>query len=174
MWARPSREHEATGRAASRDRSCRATTQPSRAEIDLAARIDALLQAGGGDGWRFASLPPDAEAYRAALRTLDAQARTGYGLDFVELNGPEQDRTLERAAVGAMGAGTANPNLLDARQMQLWFQDLRSDAVRMYVAHPTTLARMGYGGDTERKSGFTRIGAGEREAWEPVAEPDAS
>ncbi len=103
------------------------------------------------------------------MRTLDAQARTGYGLDFVELDGPEQDRTLERAAVGAMGAGTANPNLLDARQMQLWFQDLRSDAVRMYVAHPATLARMGYGGiayggDTERKSGFTRIGAGEREA----------
>ncbi len=61
--------------------------------------------------------------------------------------------------------------------MRLWFADLRSDAVRLYVAHPATLARMGYGGiayggDEARKPGFVRIGAGEREAWEPLARSD--
>ena len=59
--------------------------------------------------------------------------------------------------------------------MRLWFEDLSADAVRAYVAHPRTLARLGFsgianGGDQPRKQGFVRLGAGEREAWEPVAQ----
>ena len=57
--------------------------------------------------------------------------------------------------------------------MQLWFEDLRGDAVRLYMSHPATLAALGYsgiayGGDGEGKAGFRLIGLGEREAWEPV------
>ncbi len=58
--------------------------------------------------------------------------------------------------------------------MRVWFEDLRADAVKLYVAHPQTLAAMGYGGfanggDGSPKTGFARIGLGEREAWEPIA-----
>ena len=145
--------------------------------IDLGARIDRLLASGEGDGWRYALLPTDPEAYRAALRTLDQTARAAHGLDFAALDGSGQDEMLRRAAAGCLDTGATGQDLLDARQMQLWFEDLRSDAVRLYVAHPATLARMGYGGiayggDGERKPGFVRIRAGEREAWEPVAEAD--
>ena len=135
--------------------------------IDLAARIDAQLADGIGDGWRSADLPADAEAYRAGLRTLDALA----GGTFAALGVGQRDALLRRVADGdAAGAGAG---LLDARQMQLWFADVRSDAVRLYVAHPATLARMGYsgigyGGDGEPKPGFRHVGIGEREAWEPV------
>ena len=46
--------------------------------------------------------------------------------------------------------------------------------MKIYVAHPATLARMGYsgvanGGDGARKQGFVLLGAGEREPWEPEA-----
>jgi hypothetical protein len=61
--------------------------------------------------------------------------------------------------------------------MRSWFEDLRADAVKTYMGHPKTLARMGYsgianGGDGEPKSGFVRVGIGEREAWEPIASAD--
>ena len=154
----------------------RVLPQPAVA-IDLGARIDRLLASGEGDGWRYALLPQDAEAYRSALRTLDEASRASHGRDFAGLDGGGQDDMLERAAAGELGADVpARHDLLDARQMQLWFEDLRSDAVRLYVAHPATLARMGYGGiayggDAARKPGFVRVGAGEREAWEPVATP---
>ena len=51
--------------------------QPAAGRIDLAARLDRALAAGEGDGWRHASLPPDAEALPAALRTLEAAGFAG-------------------------------------------------------------------------------------------------
>ena len=156
----------------------RVLPQPPAARIDLAARIDALLGSGVGDGWRYALLPPDPEAYRAALRTLDASAHAAHGCGFAALDGDRQDDMLRRVAADGLGS-PSGPGLLDAPQMRLWFEELRSDATRLYVAHPATLARMGYGGiayggDEPRKPGFVRIGAGEREAWEPQAAPDAA
>ena len=156
----------------------RVLPQPGPARIDLAARIDGLLGSGVGDGWRYALLPPDPEAYRAALRTLDAAAQASHGHGFIALDGGRQDDMLRHVAAAGLGS-PPGPELLDARQMRLWFEELRSDATRLYVAHPATLARMGYGGiayggDGPRKPGFVRIGAGEREAWEPRAVPSAA
>ncbi len=159
----------------------RVVPQPDERRIAIAARIDTMLASGEGDGWRFALLPPDAEAYRIALRTLQAAARAGHGCDFETLNGRQQDELLERAAEGRFevpGAGPDEPPF-SARQMKLWFEDLRGDAVKIYVSHPATLARMGYsgianGGDGERKQGFVLVAAGEREPWEPEARSGVS
>jgi hypothetical protein len=67
---------------------------------------------------------------------------------------------------------------LSASQMKQWFEDLGADLVRLWLAHPATMARIGFdgfanGGDGTRKQGFERLGADEREAWEPliVVEP---
>ena len=137
--------------------------------IDLAARIDTNLATGVSDGWRFAALPSDADAYQAALHTLDAAA----GGAFATLDAAAQDDLLGRIAEGSVEA--AGSRLLSGSQLKLWFEDLRSDAVRLYVSHPATLARMGYsgigyGGDGEPKTGFQQVGIGEREAWEPQPE----
>ena len=145
----------------------RVLPQPEPAAFDLAARLDAQLAAGPGDGWRFAALPPDAEAYRLALATLQAAG-------FAALDGAGQDALLRRAGEGTLPAGG-----LDADGMRMWFQDLRADLVQLYVAHPATLARMGYsgvfyGGDGEPKPGFAAIGIGAREAWEPLSLQDAA
>jgi len=123
------------------------------APIDLAARIDAQLAAGTGDGWRFDALPPDLTAYTDALETLDDQG-------FLDMDGAGQDRLLQHAATGPL-------------PMQRWFEELRGDAAKAYVAHPATMARLGYsgiayGGDTDRLSGFQALGIGAREPWEPA------
>lgn len=132
--------------------------------IDLAAQIDAILASGASDGWRFADLPSDAEACRAALATLDAAADGC----FSGLDAGLQDSLLKRVA-----KGECKPGLLDPKQMRQWFEDICSMAVRLYVSHPATMARMGYsgigyGGDGEPKSGFILFGVGKREAWEPL------
>ena len=145
----------------------RVLPQPGPGAIDLAARIDAGL-AGLGDGWRFADLPPDVEAYRAGIDTVEAAAAR-HGQGFALLTPAMQDALLRTLADGSAPGGA-----LSSAQLKMWFEDVRAEAARLYVAHPATLARMGYsgigyGGDGPGKPGFVRLGAGEREAWEPVA-----
>ena len=53
----------------------RVIPQPDDCRIDLAARLDAQLGEGLGDGWRFAALPEDRAAYAQALSLLDECAR---------------------------------------------------------------------------------------------------
>lgn len=147
----------------------RVIPQTAATAIDLATPIVAAFALG--NGWRFARLPPDAQAYRLALLTLDLIAHARHDRRFSNLEPDEQDQILLAISEGALG-GTD----LDAGQMKLWFEDLRSDAARAYMAHPATLARIGYsgigyGGDGEPKPGFVCVGYGERESWEPSAAP---
>ena len=145
----------------------RVLPQPGPALIDLAAAIDRELAEGTGDGWRHARLPPDRLAYSAGLRSLDMLAESA---SFARLDAGRQDKLLHRIAASGADAPEAP---LDAAQMRLWFEDVRADAVRHYVAHPATLSRIGYsgigyGGDGEPKPGFVHTLAGERDEWEPI------
>lgn len=153
----------------------RVLPQDGRGRIDIAARIEARLAAGTGDGWRFAMLPADGAAYRAALRTLDAAARSVHGMRFLSLDGAGQDAVLGAVAAGEPGSHEVPEGGLDAEGMTLWFEDLRSDAVRLYLAHPASLARIGFSGigaggdDAQTLPGFLRVGIADPEPWEPTA-----
>lgn len=128
--------------------------------IDLAARLDAQLARGDGDGWRHADLPADAEAYSRALEGL-------HGLHELE---PEvQDDHLRRIAASGFAPADAG---LTAAQFASWFEDACADLTRLWLAHPASSARIGFdgfatGGDGPRKTGFRVLSAGRREAWEP-------
>ncbi|WP_174280648.1 gluconate 2-dehydrogenase subunit 3 family protein, partial [Sphingomonas bacterium] len=130
--------------------------------LDLAARIDRQLAAGEGDGWRFADLPGDVTAYRAGLAAL---AGAGFG---------DRDGDAQDALLRALAAGEIAGEGLSGAQAAHWFEDVCADAVRLWVAHPATAARIGYdgaanGGDGLRLQGYQRTGADDREAWEPEA-----
>ncbi|MGT2427183.1 gluconate 2-dehydrogenase subunit 3 family protein [Amnibacterium kyonggiense] len=132
--------------------------------LDLAARLDAVLGAGQGDGWRFAALPPDAEAWRRGLDTI-ADGAPG----FASLDAAAQDAVLDRIEAGELGSDAEGR--LSADRMALWFQDVRAEAVRVWLSHPAAQAWIRYdgfadGGDDERKQGFTTTRAGEWEAWQ--------
>ncbi len=79
------------------------------AGLDVAARVDARLATGRGDGWRFMALPADDKAYPAALRTLDAAARATHERPFVVLAGDRQDALLTLAQKGEL---TVPPSLV--------------------------------------------------------------
>lgn len=149
--------------------------------IELAARIDLQLAQGAGDGWRNARLPSDVVAYQAALDTLEIWCHREFGSGFSVLSPVSREDVLLRMFGGAapnLKAILGSDRLLDPLQLQAWFEDVRADAVRFYMAHPETLSRIGYsgianGGDGEPKSGFVRVGVDEREDWEPLAERDS-
>lgn len=122
-------------------------------ELDLTAYILERLDQGKGDGWRYDVLPDDRLAYREGLDRLAASG-------FAEEDTETQDTLLKALAAG---------DVVDAR----WFEEVRGDATVAYIAHPSTLARLGYSGigvggaDTKHK-GFVTLGPNEREAWEPL------
>ena len=152
----------------------RIVPQMGTTSIDIGARIDAALTEGVGDGWRFAPMPADVDAYRAALDTMMLVAETSYGRPFADLDGHEQDALLRRAGEGRLAVDDGSTARFSASQMQLWFEDVRADAVKAYVSHPATLARIGYsgmanGGDGLRPQGFVNVGPDARETWEPRA-----
>ncbi|MDQ1124418.1 alpha/beta hydrolase [Microbacterium trichothecenolyticum] len=126
--------------------------------IDIAARVDAQLARGEGDGWRNADLPPDPDAYRAGLDTLASVWPT----DPVE-----REAVLRAGIEGKTDA--AGP--FDPERLKAWLEDVRNDLVRQWLAHPASMARIGYdgfatGGNPIR--GYVELRLGRREDWEPV------
>ncbi|KTR88185.1 hypothetical protein NS220_16480 [Microbacterium testaceum] len=126
--------------------------------IDIAARVDAQLARGEGDGWRNADLPPDPEAYRAGLDTLAAIWPTD----------PTSREDVLRAAI----EGTTDAEgPFDAARLKLWLEDARNDLVRQWLAHPASMARLGYDGFATGGSpmrGYVELRLGRREDWEPA------
>ncbi len=125
--------------------------------IDIAARVDAQLARGEGDGWRNADLPPDPEAYRAGLDTLASVWPTAP---------TEREGVLRAAIEGESSAQGA----FDAERLKLWLEDVRNDLVRQWLAHPASMARVGYDGFATGGSpirGYVELRLGRREDWEP-------
>lgn len=134
-------------------------------DIDIAAVIESALSAGEGDGWRFAELSGDVEAWRRGLDTLDALAG-----GFVGLAPDAMDDLIARMTAGEVGS--TEPDRLTDHQMTLWFEDVRAEAVRAWISHPEAMARIGYdgfanGGDGVRKQGYLRVSPDQRERWQP-------
>lgn len=129
--------------------------------IDLAARVDRQLAAGTGDGWRNADLPEDPSAYRIGLDALRDWAQRPSGI---------REDDLRDLVDGRWSGGGLN-----GAQMAAWFEDARVDLTRQWLAHPATMARIGFdgfanGGDGTRLQGFTDLRAGADETWEPGRE----
>ncbi len=127
--------------------------------IDLGGRVDAQLARGEGDGWRPADLPPDPEAYRAGLDTLASIWPTD----------PAEREAVLRAAIEGTTDATGP---LDPQKLATWLEDARNDLVRQWLAHPASMARVGYDGfatgGTRPIRGFVQLSIGRREDWEPA------
>ncbi len=142
------------------------------AGFDVAARLDVLLGEAKGDGWRFAVLPPDVEAWHKGLHSLDLAAQRTHGVRFLALFPGEQDELLTDAAAGKLGRGMLGAlhvgdaaDAYPALEMQRWFSDVRSECTRLYVGDPRTMQRIGYTGFAD-DLGFTQITVGATEEFE--------
>lgn len=142
------------------------------AGFDLAASVDAEIAKGAGDGWRYAALPPDTEAWHRGLLSLDHAARRMHGVSFIALQPKMQDDILQQASDGKLGKGLLGTlhvggaaDAFSADEMRLWFEEVRGIYVRFYVGDPRTMERMGYTGFAD-DLGFTQIKLGQQEEFE--------
>ena len=142
------------------------------AGFDLAARADADLSSKRGDGWRYAALPPDAEAWHRGLLSLDAAAQRAHGVGFVALSPEAQDALLHGAMAGKLSRGLLGAlhlgdaaDVFTGHEMTLWFEEVRSKLTSAYMGDPRTMDRIGYTGFAD-DLGFTQIELGQQEEFE--------
>ncbi len=142
------------------------------AGFDLAACLDRELSESPGDGWRFAALPPDADAWRQGLRSLDLAADRLHNVSFLALHPGQQHALLQQAAAGKLGPGLLGTlhlgqaaQAFTAEQMKSWFEDVRGELTRLYIADPRTMDRIGFTGFAD-DLGFTQIQLGQQEEFE--------
>ncbi|WP_020098680.1 alpha/beta fold hydrolase [Microbacterium sp. 11MF] len=126
--------------------------------IDLAVRIDDMLAEGGTDGWRPVGSPADPVAY-------------GLGLDAIAAVWPSEV-TEQRSLIVRLITDGIDAAGLGTDGIRSWFEDARNDLLRMWLAHPASLARIGFdgfavGGTGPHPAGWATIATGERETWEP-------
>lgn len=131
---------------------------------ELAHRIDIALAAGEGDGWRFAELPPDRDAWIAGLASVDALAG-----GFCHRTTAAQASLLRQLQRRELTVGAGSP--LDPDQLALWFEDACAQIARVWTSLPRTMVKMGYDGfavarDGELALGYALTGANEVEAWQ--------
>jgi hypothetical protein len=127
---------------------------------DMPRRLDVALARGQGDGWRFADLPSDAEAWRRGLDEIAATAA-----EFATLAPDRQDDILRTISQGEW----PEPGRLSADAMRLWFEDVVSEAARLWMSLPATWAQIGYDGFATggegRFQGYDQTAADHTEPW---------
>jgi hypothetical protein len=134
---------------------------PDRPPVPLPAYVDAKMFENRIDGYRFAKLLPQGEAWKAALAALDAHARDSDGAAFHARPAPEQDAMLRR-----MEAGELDGPLWRGMPSDLFFSKrVLRDIVSAYYAHPTAWSEIGWAGPASPR-GFVRLDKGMRDPWE--------
>ncbi len=142
------------------------------AGFDLAGCLDAQFAENKNDGWRYADLPGDKDAWKRGLVSLDHAAQREYGVSFIALHPGQQDELLHKVAKGEVGPGVLGALRLgkgadaySAADFKQWFEDVRGEFTRFYMADPRTMDRIGYTGFAD-DLGFTQIQLGQLEEFE--------
>ena len=136
--------------------------QPDRqVPIEIAAAVDDRLARNVGKGWRYASLPPDRDAYVLALRGIDECATAWYRSRFVDLAAAQQDEVLT-----AVQNGSASGEAWKFVPPALFFEELLAELVETYYSHPLAQEEIGYVGFADAH-GWQQIGLDELASHEP-------
>jgi hypothetical protein len=125
--------------------------------------IDLRLSTGAGDGFRYADMPEDGDAWHRSIAGLDAESRAQHGRPFYDLSRSEQIAVLERIQQ-AEGEWHGLPV---KRVFSLWNRYC-CDA---FYSHPWAWNEIGFGGPAYPR-GYKNLGLDRREPWE-VQERDA-
>lgn len=136
--------------------------QPAdRPPVPLPSYVDEKLHTGQLDGYRYAQLPPQGEAWRRGLAALEAEALAAHGASFTALTGAEQDELVRR-----MQQGELTGPIWQDMPCRLFFEHrVIPDITHAYYAHPTAWNEVGFGGPASPR-GYVRMGVDRRDPWE--------
>ncbi|MGH3285208.1 MAG: gluconate 2-dehydrogenase subunit 3 family protein, partial [Streptosporangiaceae bacterium] len=126
--------------------------------IPVVVLIDARLARMETDGWRYADMPEDAQAWRDTLRYLDDDARAMSGREFAQCSAEDQ-RTLIQTV---QDTGSKDWHGLNAAHVwSLWTRY----ACTAFYAHPFAWAEIGFPGPAYPR-GYKNAGVGKLESFE--------
>jgi hypothetical protein len=142
----------------------RIVPQPKdRPPVSLAAYVDQKMADGMLDGYRYAQLPPQGEAWQRGLAALDQAAQETHGGPFHTLPAEQQDGLLRR-----MQHGDLSGNAWGGMPCKLFFEHrVIPDITHAYYAHPVAWNEIGFGGPASPR-GYVRMGLDRRDPWEAV------
>ena len=136
--------------------------QPAdRPKVPLPAYVDAKITEKHLDGYRYATLPPQGEAWQRGLAALDGDARAVHGAAFHDLSGEQQDALIQR-----MQAGKLDSDGWGGMPCKDFFEHrVIADITHAYYAHPTAWNELGFGGPASPR-GYVRMQLDRRDPWE--------
>lgn len=136
--------------------------QPSdRPAVCLPAYVDLKLRMGLLDGYRYAAIPRQGEAWRRGLAALDAEAKLSHDAPFYALSHARQDALLGRMQEGKLGG-----EAWGAMPCALFFAHrVIPDIVHAYYALPVAWNEIGFGGPASPR-GYVRMALDRRDPWE--------
>jgi hypothetical protein len=140
------------------------TGQHEESRVPVLQMIDARLAAGETDGWRYADMPEDGQAWRDTLSYLDEDAAVRCGTAFADATAADQMALLQ--AVQDLGSGQWH-GLPAAHVWSLWTRY----ACTAFYSHPSAWNEIGFPGPAYPR-GYKNAGVGKREPFEvPDAQP---
>ncbi len=133
----------------------------SRPKVPLPAYVDAKITEKHLDGYRYATLPPQGEAWKRGLAALDQEARAAHGARFHDLPPGRQDSLIKQ-----MQDGTLASEAWGGMPCKDFFEHrVIADITHAYYAHPTAWNELGFGGPASPR-GYVRMQLDRRDPWE--------
>jgi hypothetical protein len=126
--------------------------------IAVAAMIDARLAEAQTDGWRYADMPEDGQAWRDSLAALQDDARQRYGHEFSRCSEKEHEQLIQ--TVQDLGSDDWH-GMPASRVWSLWTRY----ACTAFYAHPDVWSEIGFPGPAYPR-GYKNIGVDRREPFE--------
>ena len=115
---------------------------PDRPPVPLPAYVDQKMADGLLDGYRYAELPPQGEAWRRGLAALDQAARQTHEQPFDALTPDAAGRV-----VAADAGGELTGDAWGGMPCKLFFEHrVIPDITHAYYAHPIAWNEIGFGG----------------------------
>ena len=124
--------------------------------VPVAEMVDARLAAGETDGWHYADMPEDGQAWRDTLGYLDKDAHARCGTGFADAPERDQAAIIQAVQDGREWHGMSAPHV-----WSLWTRY----ACTAFYSHPYAWTEMGFPGPAYPR-GYKNAGVGKREPFE--------
>ena len=134
------------------------TGQEGEPVVPVLEMVDSRLAAGETDGWRYADMPEDGQAWRDTLSYLDADAGLRCGTSFAGASVIDQTALVQ--AVQELKSADWH-GLPAAHVWSLWTRY----ACTAFYAHPFAWAEIGFPGPAYPR-GYKNTGVGKLEPFE--------
>lgn len=132
--------------------------QDREPKVEVVPQIDARLAEQETDGWRYADMPEDGQAWRDSLRFLDEESQAACSRAFAQA--PVEDQRAVIQAVQDLGAKDWH-GLNAAHVWSLWTRY----ACTAFYAHPSAWNEIGFPGPAYPR-GYKNPGVDTREPFE--------